>query len=123
MACVALLVLFMVSFCYLKGRWTVPQYRAPTSVSKYYGLYTGAVYFLAYPGGWIADRLIGGPKKAVFLWRFRDHDLGSYHIGHPFRLNLFLRVIFVVLGYSGFIKNLTLARWLANCLWCKRPPS
>ena len=30
-----------------------------------YGLYTGAVYFLGLPGGWLADRLIDG-KNAVW---------------------------------------------------------
>ena len=29
------------------------------SATAIYGLYTGAVYFMGLPGGWIADRMIG----------------------------------------------------------------
>ena len=35
------------------------------SATAIYGLYTGAVYFMGLPGGWIADRLIGG-QQAVW---------------------------------------------------------
>ena len=31
-----------------------------------YGLYTGFVYLMGLPGGWMADRLIGG-QKAIWL--------------------------------------------------------
>lgn len=31
-----------------------------------YGLYTAAVYLVAWPGGWIADRLIGGQRAVLY---------------------------------------------------------
>ena len=34
-----------------------------------YGLYTGSVYFMGLPGGWIADRLIGGQKAIRPYWK------------------------------------------------------
>lgn len=53
----ALLVLFMTASLQEEGlAFTVA---AATAV---YGLYTGAVYFLGLPGGWIADRLLGGQR-------------------------------------------------------------
>ncbi|WP_346839030.1 peptide MFS transporter [Microbulbifer sp. SAOS-129_SWC] len=56
----ALLVLFMTASLQKEGlAFTVA---AATAI---YGLYTGAVYFLGLPGGWIADRLIGG-QRAIF---------------------------------------------------------
>lgn len=33
-----------------------------------YGLYTSSVYFMGLPGGWIADRLIGGKKSHLVRW-------------------------------------------------------
>ncbi|MGL6158961.1 peptide MFS transporter [Microbulbifer sp.] len=56
----ALLVLFMTASLQEEGlAFTVA---AATAI---YGLYTGAVYFLGLPGGWIADRLLGG-QRAVW---------------------------------------------------------
>jgi POT family proton-dependent oligopeptide transporter len=56
----ALLVLFMVLAIEEGGLGL-----SVATASAIYGLYTGAVYFFGLPGGWIADRLIGG-QKAVF---------------------------------------------------------
>ena len=56
----ALLVLFMTASLQTQGLgFTV------ATAGAIYGLYTGAVYFLGLPGGWLSDRLIGG-KKAVW---------------------------------------------------------
>ncbi|MCG7812850.1 MFS transporter, partial [Alteromonas sp. MCA-1] len=56
----ALLVLFMTASLQTQGLgFTV------ATAGAIYGLYTGAVYFLGLPGGWLADRLIGG-KNAVW---------------------------------------------------------
>ena len=56
----ALLVLFMTASLQEEGlAFTV------ASATAIYGLYTGAVYFMGLPGGWIADRLLGG-QKAVW---------------------------------------------------------
>ncbi|GAA5524087.1 di-/tripeptide transporter [Microbulbifer aestuariivivens] len=57
----ALLVLFMTASLQQEGlAFTVA---AATAI---YGLYTGAVYFLGLPGGWIADRLLGGQRTVWY---------------------------------------------------------
>ncbi|MFL2546541.1 MAG: peptide MFS transporter [Candidatus Rariloculaceae bacterium] len=56
----ALLVLFMVAAVEDGGLGYSDQ-----TATAIYGLYTAAVYMLALPGGWIADRLIGG-QRAVW---------------------------------------------------------
>ncbi|MDC8832673.1 peptide MFS transporter [Alteromonas gilva] len=56
----ALLVLFMTASLQTQGLGLTVA-----TAGAIYGLYTGAVYFLGLPGGWLADRLIGG-KKAVW---------------------------------------------------------
>ena len=53
----ALLVLFM-TLSMQDGRLGLTV----ASATALYGLYTGAVYLFGLPGGWIADRLIGGQK-------------------------------------------------------------
>jgi POT family proton-dependent oligopeptide transporter len=56
----ALLVLFMTASLQREGLgFTV------ATAGAIYGLYTGAVYFLGLPGGWLSDRLLGG-KRAVW---------------------------------------------------------
>ncbi|MEW5248158.1 peptide MFS transporter [Microbulbifer sp. 2201CG32-9] len=56
-----LLVLFMTASLQEEGlAFTVA---AATAI---YGLYTGAVYFLGLPGGWIADRLLGGQRTVWY---------------------------------------------------------
>src|SRR5664279_1554790 len=57
----ALLVLFLVD-AISKGGFGLDD-RTATAI---YGLYTAAVYVVALPGGWIADRLIG--TQAASLW-------------------------------------------------------
>ena len=56
----AMLVLFMTASLQEEGlAFTV------ASAAAIYGLYTGAVYFLGLPGGWLADRLFGGQKACL----------------------------------------------------------
>ena len=56
----ALLVLFMTATLQEGGlALTI------ASATAIYGLYTGTVYFMGLPGGWIADRLLGG-QRAVW---------------------------------------------------------
>jgi len=55
----ALLLLFLVDN--VKGGFGLPD----TTAAAIYGLYTAAVYLVALPGGWIADRILG-QRKAVF---------------------------------------------------------
>ncbi len=57
----AILVLFMVD-AIRTGGFGMTDGRA----AAIYGLYTAGVYFMALPGGWVADRLLG-QQKAVFL--------------------------------------------------------
>ena len=45
----------------------IPIYEFPEEAARaIYGLYTFAVYALALPGGWIADRLLG--QRVAVLW-------------------------------------------------------
>ena len=70
----ALLVLFMTASIQEQGLgFTV------ASAGAIYGLYTGAVYFLGLPGGWIADRLLGGQKNRV-VWRY-NHYVWPHYFG------------------------------------------
>ncbi|GBL04192.1 peptide MFS transporter [Glaciecola sp. KUL10] len=66
-----------------------------------YGLYTGSVYFFGLPGGWIADRLIGG-QKAVFYGGVIIM-LGHIILAIPSTTSFFIGLIFVVLG-TGLLK-------------------
>jgi POT family proton-dependent oligopeptide transporter len=92
----ALLVLFMTASIQEQGLgFTV------ASAAAIYGLYTGAVYFLGLPGGWIADRLLGGQKT---VW----YGGITIMIGHiilaiPSTHSFFVGLIFVSLG-TGLLK-------------------
>ena len=57
----ALLVLFLVD-AVTKGGFGLDD-KTATAI---YGLYTAAVYLVALPGGWIADRLIGAQKAVLY---------------------------------------------------------
>ncbi len=66
-----------------------------------YGLYTGAVYFMGLPGGWMADRLIGGQKA---VW-YGGLIIMSGHIvlAIPNDSTFFVGLVLVVLG-TGLLK-------------------
>lgn len=66
-----------------------------------YGLYTGSVYFAGLPGGWIADRLIGG-QNAVFYGGVIIM-VGHIILAIPHEASFFTGLIFVVLG-TGLLK-------------------
>ena len=66
-----------------------------------YGLYTGSVYFMGLPGGWIADRLIGG-QKAIWYGGIIIM-LGHIILAIPADNTFFIGLIFVVLG-TGLLK-------------------
>ena len=57
----ALLVLFLVDSIEGGGLGFTDQ-----SATAIYGLYTAAVYLVALPGGWIADRLLGAQKSVLY---------------------------------------------------------
>jgi POT family proton-dependent oligopeptide transporter len=66
-----------------------------------YGLYTGAVYFMGLPGGWLADRLIGG-QKAVWYGGLIIM-LGHIILAIPANGTFYIGLIFVVIG-TGLLK-------------------
>ncbi|GAA6136714.1 peptide MFS transporter [Arenicella sp. 4NH20-0111] len=66
-----------------------------------YGLYTGSVYFMGLPGGWIADRLIGG-QKAIWYGGIIIM-IGHIILAIPVEGTFFIGLIFVVLG-TGLLK-------------------
>ncbi len=92
----ALLVLFMTASIQKEGlEFTV------ATAGAIYGLYTGAVYFLGLPGGWLADRLLGG-KRAVWyggLIIFSGHVVLAIDLQDLF----FVGLILVATG-TGLLK-------------------
>ncbi len=92
----ALLVLFMTASLQEEGlAFTV------ATATAIYGLYTGAVYFMGLPGGWIADRLIGG-QRAVWYGGFIIMT-GHIVLAIPAKSTFFIGLILVVLG-TGLLK-------------------
>ncbi len=66
-----------------------------------YGLYTGLVYLLGLPGGWVADRL-WGQRKAVFVGGCII-AAGHFSMAVPNDFNFFLGLILIVVG-TGLLK-------------------
>ena len=92
----ALLVLFMTATLQEGGlALTV------ASATAIYGLYTGTVYFMGLPGGWIADRLIGG-QKAVWYGAIIIM-CGHIVLAIPNDKTFFIGLILVILG-TGLLK-------------------
>lgn len=71
------------------------------SATAIYGLYTGAVYFMGLPGGWIADRLIGG-QQAVWYGGIVIM-CGHILLAIPSDSTFFIGLLFVVAG-TGLLK-------------------
>ena len=71
------------------------------SATAIYGLYTGSVYFMGLPGGWIADRLIGG-QQAVWYGGIVIM-CGHILLAVPNDNTFFIGLIFVVVG-TGLLK-------------------
>ncbi|PCI53052.1 MAG: MFS transporter [Gammaproteobacteria bacterium] len=71
------------------------------SAAAIYGLYSGSVYFMGLPGGWIADRLIGG-QKAIWYGGITIM-IGHIILAIPSDYSFFIGLIFVVLG-TGLLK-------------------
>lgn len=92
----ALLVLFMTASIQEGGLMITVA-----SATAIYGLYTGAVYFMGLPGGWMADRLIGGQRA---VW-YGGLIIMSGHIvlAIPSEQTFFIGLILVVLG-TGLLK-------------------
>jgi len=92
----ALLVLFMTASLQEGGLGLTVA-----SAAAIYGLYTGTVYFMGLPGGWIADRLIGG-QKAVWYGAIIIM-IGHIILAIPNDKTFFIGLIFVILG-TGLLK-------------------
>ncbi len=71
------------------------------SAAAIYGLYTGSVYFMGLPGGWISDRLIGG-QKAVWYGAIIIM-CGHIVLAIPNDKTFFIGLVLVVLG-TGLLK-------------------
>ncbi|PWK50774.1 peptide MFS transporter [Pleionea mediterranea] len=92
----ALLVIFMTATLQEEGlAFTV------AIATAIYGLYTGAVYFLGLPGGWIADRLIGG-QRAVYYGGLIIM-CGHIVLAIPNTTTFFIGLILVATG-TGLLK-------------------
>lgn len=91
----ALLVLFMVDA--VRGGMGMTD-KLATSI---YGLYTAAVYLVALPGGWLADRLLGA-QKAVWYGGIII-ALGHFTLAIPGTKTFYLGLILVVMG-TGLLK-------------------
>ena len=92
----ALLVLFMTATLQEGGLGLTVA-----SAAAIYGLYTGCVYFMGLPGGWIADRLIGG-QKAVWYGGIIIM-IGHIVLAIPTEQSFFIGLILVILG-TGLLK-------------------
>ncbi len=75
------------------------------SATAIYGLYTGAVYFLGLPGGWLSDRLLGSQKAIWYggLIIFSGHVV----LAIPNQQFFFIGLMLVAVG-TGLLKpNIT----------------
>ena len=66
-----------------------------------YGLYTAAVYLVALPGGWIADRIIG-QRNAIFTGGIIIAS-GHFTMAIPSMATFYLGLILIIVG-TGFLK-------------------
>jgi len=66
-----------------------------------YGLYTAAVYMVALPGGWIADRLMG-QRTSIFTGGIII-AAGHFTMAIPSTPSFYLGLILIVIG-TGFLK-------------------
>ncbi len=87
----ALLVLYMTAVV-AKGGMGLPD-KTATAI---YGLYVCAVYLVALPGGWIADRLLG-QQRSVLVGGIII-ALGHFTLAIPVTGAFFLGLVFVIAG-------------------------
>ena len=66
-----------------------------------YGIYAGMVYFLAVPGGWIADNILGYQRAVLFGAIIIT--LGHFTLAIPLEQTFILGLVFVALG-TGLLK-------------------
>ncbi|WP_096086572.1 peptide MFS transporter [Agaribacterium haliotis] len=92
----AMLVLFMVDAVENGGLGITDK-----NATAIYGIYTAAVYLLALPGGWIADRLIGA-QRSVF-WGGVIIAAGHFSLAVPGIHFFFLGLLLIAVG-TGLLK-------------------
>jgi POT family proton-dependent oligopeptide transporter len=93
----AMLVLFMVAHIEQGGLGL--DDRTATAI---YGLYTGMVYLLALPGGWVADRLLG-QQRAVWIGGLLI-AAGNFILAIPGNSALFFAGLAVIVLGVGLLK-------------------
>ena len=96
----ALLTLFMVAPIASGGLAFATE-----DAGRIYGNYTMAVYMLAIPGGFIADRIIGA-RRAVLMggWTIA---LGHYALAVPAVSSFYIGLMLVALGTGLFKPNIS----------------
>ena len=92
----AILVLFMTNAVATGGMGL-----DDVTATAIYGLYTAAVYVVALPGGWIADRLLG-LRRAVF-WGGTVIALGHFTLAIPNIIAFYIGLTLIVIG-TGLLK-------------------
>ncbi len=92
----ALLVLFMVDAIEHGGMGLDEQ-----KAGAIYGLYTSAVYLVALPGGWIADRLLGA-QRSIWIGGLII-AAGHFTLAIPSISAFYVGLVLVVIG-TGFLK-------------------
>ncbi len=92
----ALLVLFMVDQVQRGGMGLSDEI-----ATAIYGVYTAAVYLVALPGGWMADRLLGG-QRAVWVGGVIIMS-GHFVLAIPSVAAFYLGLLLVVMG-TGLLK-------------------
>jgi POT family proton-dependent oligopeptide transporter len=97
----ALLVLFLVDAIARGGLGLDDK-----TATAIYGLYTAAVYIVALPGGWIADRLIGAQKAVLYGGILIS--LGSFGLWlSPNASMFYLGLIVIILGVGLLKPNIS----------------
>jgi POT family proton-dependent oligopeptide transporter len=92
----ALLILFMTAPLARNGMGM-----ATPEAGAIYGLYTGMVYLLALPGGWIADKILGA-RRAVLVGGIII-AIGHFCLALPSTMTFFIGLVFIVSG-TGLLK-------------------
>jgi POT family proton-dependent oligopeptide transporter len=92
----AILVLFMTNAVATGGMGL-----DDVTATAIYGLYTAAVYVVALPGGWIADRLLG-LRRAVF-WGGTIIAAGHFTLAIPNIVAFYVGLTLIVIG-TGLLK-------------------
>ena len=92
----ALLILFMTDMVASGGLGMTD-----VTATAIYGLYTFAVYAVALPGGWIADRLLG--QRRAVLWGGVVIAAGHFTMAVPTTSAFYLGLTLIVLG-TGLLK-------------------